>query len=284
MMRMFLQGSSPVFLLVSSPQRQTARFKLAALLVAVSVGASVHLSPTPPAPATVVAGKTQANKPASVPQPTAQQVNAAPEPKVLQAATSIPTTVAPEARACRANYSYHAPAQAPLGAYGLGLTVLRDAVSYYQVYGYTYSDIRNQIRACGPLHEYAADSSYSINWSYALGADETGSCRAVGVKVGVHTAVLLPYREETGSDSRELLNSWQRFSDSLRLHENGHVALAEQYASQLLYNLQAYPAGDCYTMGPGVEAMANGLMNQLERAQAQYDSTTNHGATQGALF
>ena len=171
-----------------------------------------------------------------------------------------------------------------LGSYGEGLTIVRDGAQYYQVYGDDRSTLQGQLRQCGPQHEYAADASYHINWSYALRGDESGVCRVVGVKVGVRTGMILPFRATSGNEPASLLAAWQAFSNSLKIHEDGHTQLAEQYAAQLLYRLQNYQPGDCYTMGSGVEATANGVMGQLRSAQAQYDTGTNHGVTQGAIF
>lgn len=211
-----------------------------------------------------------------------------PTPEVQPTAAPVVAqsqVVAPPTPACQANTSYRSnPPAVILGNYGEGLTILREAPSYYQVFGGTAAEVRAQIHRCGPTGEFAGQSGYAINWSYALRADETGLCRVAGIKVGVRTSVILPYRAADGSVNAGFDTSWQVFVNGLTSHEYGHVALAEQYGSRLLSSLQNYPAGDCYTMSPGVEVTANGIAAQLNSAQGQYDAATTHGVSQGAIF
>lgn len=256
------------------------------IFLVIAIGLGTQLTQPTPAQAGVVAG-VQTSKPVEVKKPTATQASA-PTVTAPSAMTPTPAVVTPTPVAtpsCQMNGNYQSsPSPVNLGSYEQGLVVLRDPVSYYQVYGDTRSEVNSQIRACGPQHEYAGQTGYSLNWSYALRADETGLCRVVSAKVGVHTTMLLPDRQLSGNESRRFSSAWQSFAAGLRVHEFGHVTLAEQYGARLLASLQSYPAGDCYSMGPGVEAVANGVATQLNSAQINYDGMTNHGVSQGALF
>lgn len=280
------QGIDPVFLLSKSPsyhQLRMVRFEMMMTLLVMMTCLMVQ---------SLDHSTTQAYQPiaAGVPTKTAPvQTTQATEVAVTPAAGQGDATAAvlPK-RSLVISTCQPAPSVArraiDLGSYGEGLTIVRDGAQYYQVYGDDRSTLQGQLRQCGPQHEYAADASYHINWSYALRGDESGVCRVVGVKVGVRTGMILPFRATSGNEPASLLAAWQAFSNSLKIHEDGHTQLAEQYAAQLLYRLQNYQPGDCYTMGSGVEATANGVMGQLRSAQAQYDTGTNHGVTQGAIF
>lgn len=283
MLRTYSQGISPVFLLLKSPYDHHARmviFETVLTIIIMATCATVQLFDH----ATVQAQDTPSTDViATTPQVLGVQTDR--NEAAMQVATvAVPKAPRPSTPACQANTTYGVPGDLDLGNYSEGLTIVRSAPQYYQVYGDDWATLRAQIAACGPQHEYAADASYSLNWSYAFRADETGQCRVVAAQVGVRSAMLLPFREVTGDETTGLLTNWQSFSSALRNHENGHAALTEQYASRLLTQLQSYPPDDCYTMSSRVEAIAESVAAQLSSAQRQYDASTNHGATQGAIF
>lgn len=277
------QGIGPAFLVSKPPQHlhtRMVRFKMVMTLIVMLTCLVVQTLDQ----RTVQAAQSLPSypSPVAVTQPVEAPIATTDAPATTTAASTV-TAVLPPISPCQPTASV---TQEPvnLGQYGDGLTIVRDGVRYYQVYGDDRSTVQRQIRQCGPQNEYAADSAYNLNWSYALRADDAGLCRVVGVKVGVPTSVVLPYRVASGDETANLLAQWQAFVAALSLHENGHTVLAEQHGARLLMQLQTYPAGDCYTMGPGVEAMAQGVAYELAAAQRNYDAANGHGETQGAVF
>lgn len=278
-----LQGISPVFLLPGDYRLRMVRFEMVATFLALASclflqmtqSVQAQTSPTPqistsqtPSPTAEIATPVVASQPQLTP-PAAQTV------------AVTPAAILP----CIPNRNYSAsPTPIDLGSIATGLTMVRQGPYYYQVYGNDVATLRAQMMSCGPVGEFAGQASYTINWSYALRADETGLCRVVGVKIGVRTSMILPSRQVTGSESTQLIRSWQAFSSGLAVHEHGHVALTETYGQRLLGVLQGYPAGDCYTMNQGVEVSATNIVSELKSAQSRYDTTTAHGVTQGANF
>lgn len=284
MLRRFLQGSSPVFLLSGRHQIRMVRFKVVIIFfILTGWGGSQLIQSTPPRvvvaqPTPVQAAEVKQSAPA---QPVQTVTVTAAQPPQGTPGVALMTPRMRPTCSVSPNYS-GAVSPVNLGVYGEGLAAIRENTSYYQLHADTANDAKKLISICGPQHEYAAQTNYSLNWSYALRADEAGLCRVVGAKVGVRTSMLLPNRQESGNESEQFAVSWRSIMAGLEAHELGHVALAEQYGARLLTSLQSYPAGDCYTMGPAVSVAANDVANQLKTAQMSYDTATSHGATQGA--
>ncbi len=278
------QGIGPVFYLASpshSYHLRVVRFEMLVTLLVMLTCVVVQMIDQPE----VYAAQSVPNQPTAVTLTQPQVASATTTDIPTGVAVVIPAPTLPKVSlpACQPTAGLSQQA-VNLGQYGDGLTIVRDGARYYQVFGDDAATLRQQIQRCGPQNEYAADSAYSLNWSYALRANDTGLCRVVGIKIGVRTSMLLPQRAITGNETASLVSSWQSFSASLMAHEIGHVTVAEQYAAQLLATLQAYPLGDCYTMSPAVEATAKAVAGQLVTAQHAYDVTTRHGASQGAIF
>lgn len=273
------QGISPVFLLSDNYQLRMVRLDMVATLAALASCLFLQISQssyayTPPVHTTAQT-QSQPAEIATPVQPPAPQETA-------PAVQGVSVAAAP--RACVPNLSYSAPAPLSLSGTGEGLTVKRQGPHYYQVFGDDMATLRSQIRSCGPAGEFAGETSHTINWSYALRADETGLCRVVGVRIGVHTSMLLPSRQVSGTESASLMSTWNALESGLSTHEFGHVTLAETYGARLVETLQAYPAGDCYTMSASVDARARSVVSEMKSAQSQYDHATRHGATQGASW
>ncbi len=283
MFEKFKQGISPVFLLPKFSQDhhyRMVRFEMVMTLIVMATCAAIQSFDYTSAQAQIQSTPEviQVTATENVQQPAAAATTTSRADTPVSTPASTPTV--PSCRpAAKTNST-----MINLGSYAEGVTTLRDSPQYYQVFGDDQSTVRSQIANCGPAVEYAADARYNLNWSYALRADETGLCQVIGIKVGVRTSMVLPYREVSGSEAPGLVGKWTAFSAALTAHENGHVAIAEQYAAHMLYSLQTFPAGDCYTMSPSVDATANSVAAQLRAAQTQYDTLTRHGATQGAVF
>lgn len=277
------QGRRPVFLSFDDPLIKNVRFESVMTLLVLAVCAA--LSAVTPHPVSAQVSVTQTNTRAAVQsafdaKPEAQESQTdAPAENTASTPAAAPQS---QSRPCQPNYSY-SPRPAPLdiSSRAPGLYVSTEGPYYYQVFGNSQAEVKTQLHACGPRDDFAGDASYSVNWIYALIRSEGSElCVLTSVKVGLRTQMLLPLRD----NSLPLSYEWNNFSAGLAAHEQGHMSLSQQYASQLYTTLQNYPAGDCYTMSSVVEATAQQIVRELGAAQLRYDSATAHGATQGASW
>jgi predicted secreted Zn-dependent protease len=171
-----------------------------------------------------------------------------------------------------------------------GLSYIVDPIVRYRVYGNTASEIRHQIQQCAPRDsqssiaaEYTGQTSYQASWQVDYSNDGTGNCKVVNAKIGMHVMVTEPIWQATSIPS-DINTQWQTFITDLNIHEQGHVQLAHEYASQMLNDLQNFPGSSCNGIHTSVNAVMQNDISSLNIANDQYDSSTNHGASQGAIL
>ena len=215
-----------------------------------------------------------------------------PSVEVSHPATPEPTaTAAPQAAApqnCIPTDTYAKPTAINMLTASEGLSQVIDTPAYYQIFGNTSGQIQTQLQKCAPRstngEAFAGEASYALSWQYTSNNTSGGLCIPANIRVGLHVNMILPKWSPTDQATTDLAGKWQSFINNLTLHENGHVIRDVQYANQLLRNLQNHPATDCAALTAQIQAEANATLADLDAANADYDSHTNHGATQGAIL
>jgi len=210
------------------------------------------------------------------------------------ATTPIPTVPAksaaiiPATPTCVAD-SYSGPSALDVSGSQPGVTQVVDATHYYQIYGYTADQARQQITQCAPRlsdngNDFTGYTSYRLSWLYNYGDNGSGQCTLSNIKVGMHISKVLPSLQLSQYANSAFAAQWQLFAPALDTHEQGHVTLDEQYAAKILTDLQNVPATDCATISQVASTLINSDVTLLNQANVNYDTQTNHGATQGAIL
>lgn len=181
------------------------------------------------------------------------------------------------------------PSAVPLSDGSTGLTQQIDQPSSYQIFGRTSDTLRSQIRQCAPLSagddsRYAAETTYNLTWRYQYINVGNDQCQVANASVGIHVSQILPVWRPDSKTSPKLVAAWNTFATALNTHENGHVGLDLQYAQNLLNDLRSLPATPCSQIQEAVRHLTDSDSAMLAQANDNYDSTTNHGATQGAIL
>ncbi|HWT55608.1 MAG TPA: DUF922 domain-containing protein [Candidatus Microsaccharimonas sp.] len=182
-----------------------------------------------------------------------------------------------------------APSQINLTTHHDGLTKVIDTPNFYQIYGNDAATLRAEVRRCAPKStgdtaQYTAQTIYRISWQYSYVHDSASMCHVIHAKVGVHIGQILPFWQPTTTANAGLSGDWQAFMTALTTHENGHTALDAQYAQTLLDDLNGFPSTACDQLPGAVQYVANNDIGMLDQANDNYDSSTDHGATQGAIL
>lgn len=186
--------------------------------------------------------------------------------------------------------SFGQPTGIDLQSAPVGLSVQEDTPLTYRIYGDTADDLRSQIEHCAPgasasnLAEFTADTSYNMTWQYNTVVTGTDTCTLGGIKVGMHTSTIMPLWLPNSTATGGLTSRWQSFMSALMAHEQGHAALDKQYAATALADLNALPAMNCNNLTQTVKSTLSNDMSALNNANTNYDATTDHGATQGAIL
>lgn len=211
------------------------------------------------------------------PQPPAQ-TPAAPTDSPETQSISVQATVQPSKSPACTKGNLPSPTPLALNSQQSGVTRAVDTPQYYTVHGTSLANVKAQMRQCSPVENgrYAAVTVSTINWQFSYTTDPTtGLCKISAVSVGIHTGFLYPNWSNPNPE-------WERFMSSLKLHEQGHADLDAATANTILHDLQAMPLASCASIAAEANARANTHIARLKQANQTYDSSTGHGAAQGA--
>jgi predicted secreted Zn-dependent protease len=203
------------------------------------------------------------------------------------AAPPTPSPAAPAPQACTPP-AFNLPAPLALSGQPTGLSEATDSTTYYRIYGNTTAQIETQLQQCPALTlasgSFGAVTGGNVSWHYSWIPNGNGVCTISTVKVGLHLNMILPAWEPTGAASEGLAAQWQNLIHNLVHHENGHVAIYQQYAHQLLQDLQSLPGTSCTDIAAYAEAKAAATIAALNAANSTYDIHTHHGVSQGVAL
>ena len=159
---------------------------------------------------------------------------------------------------------------------------------YYDVYGNTADQIRNQMNANGTRWDdgqtYDSVTSWNLKWTYDYSCSNH-SCRAGSFKTMVDITFRFPKWIQSSDTSPDLAQQWNTYMKNLVVHENGHRDMAVEAAHQLSRDaLNLPPAASPEDLDREIQQMTATEMAKLNADEKEYDVTTVHGTTQGAVF
>jgi predicted secreted Zn-dependent protease len=181
------------------------------------------------------------------------------------------------------------PSAMPLSDSTNGLNQQIDQPNQYQIFGRNSATLRDQIRQCSPHDagqnaQFAAQTTYNLTWRYQYVGIGNDMCQVTNASVGIHISQIMPLWHPDSSTPASLTSGWNNFAKNLTTHESGHVSLDLQYAQALLNDLRSFPPTPCSQMAESVKHLADSDSAMLSQANDNYDTTSNHGATQGAIL
>jgi len=203
--------------------------------------------------------------PASTTSPTSP---AAPEP-TTQAQMPHP----PSARGCL-------PTRERVSAVA-GVSV-QERCKLYDVSGTTAYALRASLDAHGP-GAYDASTGWHVRWRYDLTVPNSGDCSVSGSSVSLIVTVTFP-RWSHPRGAVALRHLWLSYMEDLKLHEAGHAAIAIRAANRIARELRNASAPTCEKTRRSANGQAHRIVLDARKRSSAYDVTTDHGATQGAIF
>ncbi len=154
-------------------------------------------------------------------------------------------------------------------------------VEFFDVRGATAAQLRADLSRVGPVGETGLRgdgyTEYRIAWRFSMrpGNDE---CRAHDVQVDLDVRMLLPRWTPPRGVSARLVRTWDRFSKVLREHEDGHHRIAVAAAKEVRRKLGGrVKAADCRTLEARMNKIANDVLQEYRRKQAEFDRETDYG-------
>jgi predicted secreted Zn-dependent protease len=166
---------------------------------------------------------------------------------------------------------------------------LAAACDYYVVTGSKASQLRESLNSERPRDgskRYDAKTTWYIAWRYALTLSPNGSrCEATHVTVSLSVTVIFPEWSDQSRATPALRKHWRSYMVALGTHEAGHERIAISGANDTVRAIEALGAFDsCLAAAKGANTAGDAVADTVRARQRQYDSATQHGATQGATF
>lgn len=160
---------------------------------------------------------------------------------------------------------------------------VNEEVKYYSISGSNTQELKSAMKQLGPVDKedkhWNGYTDWHVDWSYSYVTTDQG-CTTGPVKTKVDITMRLP---QWDNPTENLRNEWQRYSNALRGHENGHKDIAIQAAQHIASELANLPpSSSCEELEKVADAEGNKMLDETRDQQKDYDATTNHGATQGA--
>lgn len=159
-------------------------------------------------------------------------------------------------------------------------------ITYYDVQGGNLQELRASLNARGPVGKDGARHhghvDWHVGWNYDYAPRGVG-CRIGNLRVDVKATMLLPRWTGVDTAPASLQEEWERYSQALRVHEDGHAAHADQAAEEIQRRFAAVGGGmRCTQLGEELNRIGQAVLDDYAARDKQYDETTEHGATQGA--
>jgi predicted secreted Zn-dependent protease len=157
---------------------------------------------------------------------------------------------------------------------------------------YTYYDVQlgsgpmhPQLRAASPPRKdgarYVGYTTWHMDWHWRW-QTRGGNCAMTSVNINVDLEVNLPRIH--GASARQAA-AFEPYINALRGHELGHVDIVLEEARALEREILALPPmRDCEALQARARELGQARLARARQRNADYDTRTNHGQTQGAVL
>ena len=172
-----------------------------------------------------------------------------------------------------------------LDKYPAGVTG-RTTVSYYDIHGRTFEEVRADMHRLGPKVDgttFVGETRSPMRWSWHMETMGASSCSIRDVSVVVNAQITLPRWTAPPDTEPGLVAEWKRFIAALETHEAGHKDISAKAAHEIIEKLHSV-TGPCSTISARANDIAHAIVERAHEEQLAYDAETRHGYTQGTAF
>ena len=159
---------------------------------------------------------------------------------------------------------------------------------YYRLYSSSQSELRREMNKKG-IHwtdgkTYDAFTTWFVKWEYEY-YSSPGYCILDQIDVSVEVEYTLPKCAMQFLQGQETRRKWLKYIKALKKHEQGHgnfgISAARDIEKALL---DIGSRSRCNTLGVEANAIGYRILDNYRKIELEYDRTTGHGKTQGAVF
>ena len=171
---------------------------------------------------------------------------------------------------------------------GLADPVVQIGKQYYAVSGATADSIYEDMIWQSPFRrsgrDYVAETSSHFNWKYTT-LETRASCTITDVEVEVVITVTLPQLQNPEKIDQALLENWQQYVESVRVHEQGHVDFAIEAAYELEQKIRVIPSqASCSVLEDIIRQTGKTVLDKYTARDEAYDNESAHGINTGSAF
>lgn len=159
----------------------------------------------------------------------------------------------------------------------------RLTVRHYDIAGDTVESVRTELVRKGPKGFHAWTEwrvEYRVRWT--VGGDNR--CRLSGADFDISADMLLPRWTPGPAAEPGLPERWRRYSEALRMHEDGHVAMAREAARDARQRMLTVGPQACDRLPAELRRAFDAAIGKARADERAYDARTAHGGAQGATF
>jgi predicted secreted Zn-dependent protease len=160
--------------------------------------------------------------------------------------------------------------------------------SYYFVTGSSATVLAAQLDQKGPAGEdgkrQAGKTRWDVQWKF--NHDQQGeTCGVKDVTVAVGIAQNLPKWSGEDKGPEALRKRWDKFSQALKRHHEGHKDHGMKAGAEIEAALLAVkPASNCQDLDKAANAAGEQVIEKYRKRDQDYDRSTDHGRKQGAAL
>ena len=152
----------------------------------------------------------------------------------------------------------------------------------FLIEGSSVDEIRHQLRSKGPrdARQQARDAYTKWRLSWSWGLLEGRYVNPIKVRVESRVELFVPYIQ---TDDRDLAARWQGYSLALLQHEFSHLTYAI-HGADILKSALELELGSGPVSIARAHQIADSVVEDIRERDSHYDSSTNHGATEGVRW
>ncbi len=164
------------------------------------------------------------------------------------------------------------------------------ALVTYTVSGKTISELSRSLEANAQPDPHEAGTRYYANTKWYLSAhwswkDTSSGCVVGRSDISIALTMTLPALATTKGVPADVLTRWNTFIGNTQTHEEGHVRLAQQGARDYQRELGNFPTtSNCTLLQSQLSRLFDREFAAIDQANVDYDTQTQHGLMQGAVF
>lgn len=153
------------------------------------------------------------------------------------------------------------------------------------VSGSTLAEIRASINRARPGGLQATNdalTTWKIDWRTRV-STVNGQCQLDSLTMSTIISVTLPSWRPPTNTSPEVVKRWLGYYAALQKHELNHAESGKLAAKELRRRvLEVPPQADCRVLQQQIQAVADEVIAEYKRRDADYDRETGHGLKEGA--